>query len=318
MERQILHGLQADFYEHPFDHSALNALKGTPGLEPLVRKLNEWGIEHFLKIQYTGSNLKVTPDNFPEIYEMVREAGTVLNLSRVPDLYIQDEAGINALTAGVERPVVVLNASCIDCLSLDELFFVVGHELGHIKSGHVLYHQIGALLPILGEIVGHLTLGIGDLFSTAIQVALLNWQRMSELTADRAGLLACQNRDASISAMVKIAGLPHKFYGHFNAEDFIAQARDFKELDRSPLDKVAKILSIMGQSHPWTVLRAAEFDTWTTSGGYNRILEACGSQAKISEAEIRFCHACGSPLNGDEDFCPACGHKLTGAPAHVS
>jgi Zn-dependent protease with chaperone function len=318
MERQILHGLQADSYEHPFDHSALNALKGTPGLETLVRKVNEWGLEHFFKVQYTGSNLKVTPDNFPEVYGMVREAGTILNLPLFPDLYIQNEVGINALTTGVERPVVVLNASCIDCLSPDELFFVIGHELGHVKSGHVLYLQIGDLLPVLGEIADHITFGFGGIFSTAIEVALLNWQRMAELTADRAGLLACQNRDASISAMIKMAGLPQKFYNRFNVEDFIAQAREFKALDQHPLDKVAKILSIMGQSHPWTVLRAAEFDSWTTSGEYNRILEACGIQTKSSETDSSFCPVCGSSLTGGESFCPTCGHNLVGVAASVS
>jgi Zn-dependent protease with chaperone function len=306
MQRQVLRGLRAESYEHPFDRSALGGLKGTPGLDLLIRKLNEWGIEHFLKIQYTGSNLRITSDNVPEVYDMVREAAAILDLTTLPDLYIQNEVGINAFTTGVERPVLVLNASCIDQLSPDELFFVIGHELGHIKSGHVLYRQIGAVLTELSDFVSHFLAG-------ALEVAYLNWQRMSELTADRAGLLACQNRDASISAMIKIAGLPLKFYGRFNADDFIAQAREFQALDHNPMDRVAKVLSTMGQSHPWTVLRAAEFDSWTTSGAYDRILQTCGNRAKDSEDETRFCTCCGSRLIGDEDFCPVCGHKLVEA-----
>jgi Zn-dependent protease with chaperone function len=271
---------------------------------------SQWGVERFLKIQYTGSNLKVTRDTFPEIYDIVREAGTILDLKFLPDLYVQAGESIDALTEGVERPILVLNAACIDHLSPDELCFVIGHELGHIKSGHVLYHQIGDMLPIFGDVVSSFTLGLSGLFSNALKVALLNWQRMSELTADRAGLLACQNRDASISAMLKIAGLPRKLYDRVNVEDFIAQAREFKALDQNPLDKVAKILSIMGESHPWTVIRAAEFDAWTSSGGYNRILDAYGSQAGDSRREPRFCTACGSRLVGDEAFCSTCGEKV--------
>lgn len=312
MTKQILHGLQARFYEHPFDRAALDTLRGTPGVEKLIRKCNEWGVEHFLRIQYTGSNLRITRDAFPDIYDLICEAAKILDLADLPDIYIQEGDDINALTAGVERPVLVLNAGCIDHLSADELVFVVGHELGHIKSGHVLYHQVGDALPVIGAIVAHLTLGISDLVSTAIEAALLNWQRMSELTADRAGLLACQSRDAAVSAMVKIAGLPHKYYERFNADDFIEQAREFKELDRNPLDRIAKIFSILGEDHPWTVLRAAEFDKWTSSGEYNRLLEAYGVQGTSQENTSRFCPSCGVRLIGDESFCPSCGCKLVG------
>jgi Zn-dependent protease with chaperone function len=314
MERQKLIGLHAHFYEHPFDRSALSGLKGTPGLEVLIRKFNEYGFERFLKIQYTGSNLRINRDNFPEIYDIVQEAGSILRLSLLPDIYIQGGETINAFTAGVERPILVLNAGCIDCLSQDELFFVIGHELGHIKSEHVLYRQVGAVLPMVGDFVSHLTLGISGVVSTALEAALLNWQRMSELTADRAGLLACQNRDASISAMAKIAGLPHKLYDRFNVEDFIAQAKDFKQLDSNPLDKIAKFVSIMGQTHPWTVLRAAEFNAWTTSGEYERVVNICGSNSITEGAESQFCIFCGSGLIGDEAYCPACGAQLPARP----
>jgi hypothetical protein len=312
MERRILAGLEAHSYEHAFDRGALATLKGTPGLEHLVREINKWGIERFLKIQYTGSNVRITADNFPEVHDILREAGKILGLSLLPELYIQEGESIDSIIAGIERPILVLNAACIDHLSPDELFFLVGHELGHIKSGHVLYHQIGDVFPILGDVVSHMTLGISGLFSNAIEVALLNWQRMSDLTADRAGLLACQNRDASISAMLKIAGLPRKFYERFNVDDFIAQAREFKALDQNPLDKVAKIVSIMGESRPWTVMRAAEFDAWTASGDYNRILEAYSSKKTDQEQSLRFCSTCGGRLIGDEAFCPACGSKVAG------
>src|SRR5215203_4499682 len=122
MERQTLVGLHAQFYEHPFDRSALASLKDTPGLELIIRKFNELGIERFLRIQFTGSNLRITHDNFPEIHDMAREATMILNLPVLPDLYIQGGESINAFTAGVERPIIVLNAGCIDRLSTDELF----------------------------------------------------------------------------------------------------------------------------------------------------------------------------------------------------
>jgi Zn-dependent protease with chaperone function len=121
----------------------------------------------------------------------------------------------------------VLNAGLIDSMTPEELRFVVGHELGHIKSGHVLYYQIAMLLPVLAEVVGAATFGVGSLLSFPLEVALVRWQRMSELTADRAGLLACQDVDAATTALIKLAGLPLKFFDKVNTEDFLAQAREF-------------------------------------------------------------------------------------------
>jgi Zn-dependent protease with chaperone function len=316
MARTVLSGLQAQAYEHPFDGRALDTLRGTPGLEMAVRAFNQHGIEHFLKIQYTGSNLRVTRDNLPEIHATVAEAATVLDLTLLPEIYLQEGGAINAFTSGVEKPILVLNAGCIDHLTEDELFFVVGHELGHIKSGHVLYHQMGSVLPYMSEIFGAIP-GL-PLLSKALEVALLNWQRMSELTADRAGLLACQSRDAAISAMIKMAGLPLKYHSSINTEDFIAQAREFKGFDTNPLDRIAKILSIMGQSHPWTVMRAAEFDHWTSAGGYDRIVTARTIRTQGDQI-ARFCPQCGCRLAfGDERYCPSCGHLIDAAASIAS
>lgn len=309
MERQKLTGLRPQTYEHPSDARALNTLEGTPGLQTLVRKCNEYGIDRFLRIQYTGSNLRVNGDNFPEIYNKLCEACEILDLPKKPDLYLQANGSINAATAGIERPLVVLNSGCIDLLSDDELFFVIAHELGHIKSGHVLYHDMARCLPVIGEIVGSATLGIAGLFSTGIQLALMNWHRMSEYTADRAGLLACQDADKAISAMVKLAGLPYKFYDSINTEDFIAQAREFTAFDTSRLDWLAKAVSIMGQSHPWTVMRANEFLKWIDSGGYDQALKMPGGVPQVPELP-KYCPSCRRALKGVEVFCPGCGSKI--------
>ena len=53
MTRKIIEGLYSKEYEHPFDKKALDALEGTPGLEILVRKFNQYWTDKVLKIQYT-------------------------------------------------------------------------------------------------------------------------------------------------------------------------------------------------------------------------------------------------------------------------
>jgi peptidase M48-like protein/zinc ribbon protein len=166
-------------------------------------------------------------------------------------------------------------------------------------------------LPVIGEIVGTATFGLGDLFSAGLQIALLQWKRMSEFTADRAGLLACQDVTPAISAMMKIAGLPQKFYASINTEDFIAQARDFEALDAEKLNWLAKWLSSIGETHPWTVLRAKQFLAWTDSGEYQKVLTTQHDlPPPLPVAAARYCTQCGNPLKGEEAFCPGCGSRL--------
>jgi Zn-dependent protease with chaperone function len=87
----------------------------------------------------------------------------------------------------------------------------------------VLYYQIAMLLPVIAEAIGMATLGFGGLLSLPLEIALVRWQRMSEFTADRAGILACQDVNAAMGAMMKLAGLPSKFFAQVNTEDFIAR-----------------------------------------------------------------------------------------------
>jgi Zn-dependent protease with chaperone function len=305
MEYVRLHGLRPQSYEHPSDTKTLDALQSTSGLETLIRKCNEFGLDRLLRVQLMGSYLLATADSFPQLYRAVQEGCEILDVPKRPSVYIQP-GGLNAFTAGVQQPILVLNAGLIDSMTEEELRFVVGHELGHIKSGHVLYYQIAMLLPVLAEVIGVATLGIGSLLSFPLEVALIRWQRMSELTADRAGLLACQDVNAATTAMIKLAGLPQRFFDKVNTEDFLAQAREFESFDSDKLDWVAKILSGMGQSHPWTVMRASELLRWIDSTSYEKLL-ADPSGGRAAEPQRAFCTNCGSPATGV--FCSKCGTR---------
>lgn len=273
MERAKIHFLQIEDYEHPWDKAARNTLEEMPGFTAVITKLNEIGFDRLLRIQYTGSSLKVSKNNLPDLYEALEEACEVLAISHKPDLYLQWGFGINGFTSGVEQPIIVLNSGCIDLLSRDELLFVISHELGHIKNKHILYYQTATFLPAITQIIGNATFGIGALLTSGVQLALLNWSRMSELTADRAGLLGCQNPRVAANALVKMAGLPQQHYSEDLVENFIQQAKEFEAYDYDTLDQIAKIIGIMNQSHPWTVMRASELFKWVDSGEYDRILE---------------------------------------------
>ena len=105
----------------------------------------------------------------------------------------------------------------------------------------------------------------GSIAAAPLQYALYYWDRMSEFTADRTGLLCCQNKDAAICAFMKMAGMPIKEFNNMNYQTFIQQAIEFKQLDYNAMSKVIKFISIADASHPWTVMRAAELLNWISA-----------------------------------------------------
>jgi Zn-dependent protease with chaperone function len=314
MAPQKLTGLRPQAYEHPSDTATLNALTHTAGLDTLIRKLNSWGFERIVRVQLTGSYLRATPDTLSDLYETLTTARELIDLPLLPELYVAGSGELNAITAGVEHPLILLYSAAVEQLTPEERLFVIAHEMGHIKSGHVLYYQMAEFLPAIAQAIGSVTLGIGDLLSAGLQVALLHWQRMSEFTADRAGLLACQDLDVAMRTMMKLAGLPPRYYASINTEDFLRQAREFQAMDSDTLSKVAKWLSSMGATHPWTVMRAQQLMLWYDAGSYAEVLKAPQKiPYKLPEGVQGYCANCGWPRRGGEHFCSGCGCEIAQA-----
>ncbi len=310
MDYKILHNLAPGEYEHPDDQKALDALQTTRGIDTVVRKFHEYGIEKIFTIQITGSNIKVTPDSFPGLYATFEKALKVLNLTLPPEVYIyRSDDELQGFTTGVEHPLISISNGSIESFSEDEMLFIIGREIGHIKSKHVLYYEIGAVLPLLSDIFAGATLGLSSLISMGLQVALFNWRRMSEYTADRAGLLACQNIEAATSALSKIAGLPNTHYNSFNTDHFVRQAKKYKGFETGGYNKAIKYISLMFGDQHWTIDRANELYKWIDSGDYQSVLDR-KTEFKVIAPTVLTCYNCGSKIQKNDISCDNCGILL--------
>lgn len=295
-KKKILFGLDPKSYEHEFDKAALKAMKALPGFDTVVNFFLNWTYIKWHVIELQGSNFLVTRESCPELYDLVRDVADTLDLRPLPRFYTQWGYNINGYTTGYkEDTLLVLNSGAVDLLSEDELRYVVGHEGGHIRSAHTIYHVMAQLF---NSAIGQIPI-VGSL-ATPIYYALLYWTRMSEFTADRAGLLACQNIDAAISAIIKMSGLPQKYFDNMNKEAFIKQATEFRQSFSGFTDKAIKTLTIAGSSHPWTVLRAAELLAWYESGEYQKVFDGVSS---------RKCGVCHSQIPAGITKCPYCGNE---------
>jgi hypothetical protein len=75
--------------------------------------------------------------------------------------------------------------------------------------------------------------------------------------------------DAAKRVNMKLAGGVR--LGEMSAEAFLQQAREY-DAAGDVRDGILKFLNLLGQSHPFAVIRFAEIDRWARGGEYERIL----------------------------------------------
>lgn len=296
MTPKILIDLPATEYEHPFDKSALNKLRSLKKFDDVVKTFLDWTYVKWELVQLQGSHFQVTRDSCPELYKLARNVAKTLSVKDFPEIYTEWGYDINGYTTGYKNnTIMMLNSGAIDLLTDTQLRYVIGHEMGHIKSGHVVYHQMADMFGQLMSI-----LFLGETVLAPIQYALLYWCRMSEFTADRAGLLACQSEEEAIKAIIKMAGMPLKYFNKISNDAFIKQAEEFERLNSGVADSAIRTISIMSSSHPWTVYRAGELLKWIKSGEYQRIIDKyegvpCKYCGNIVAKNATYCHVHGGP-----------------------
>lgn len=143
-----LPGLSAEDFRHPQDAAATDTLKRIPGFDKVVTKILEYGLERLAYVENVASNLRVTPTMFGRLHKSLLWGCKILDLPE-PEMYVTMNPTPNAWTFGHTKPFITVTSGLIDLLSDEELFFVIGHELGHIKAGHVLYGTMARTLPPL-------------------------------------------------------------------------------------------------------------------------------------------------------------------------
>ena len=285
--RKILTGIAPVSWEHPADRAALQGLRAVPGFDTAVKKILAFvGGEQGVRLIFQANAVKVGPKQFPRLHSMLADVKTTLDWEKDVELYVSQTPIANAMAVGFDEPFIVIHSGTMSLLNDDEQRVVLGHELGHVMSGHALYHTILYLIVLFGFANLPFLAGLALL---PIRLALMEWYRKSELSSDRAGLLACQSREDSLRLNMKFAG-----GGDTSAMDldvYMEQAKEYAE-GGGPLDTIYKILNTLDLDHPFSSMRAAELQKWIDEGEYDKIVVDGQYTHRGAEAEDR-------PLTGD-------------------
>lgn len=298
-------------FVYPGDDEALAAMKAIPGVTQILTYLQENFTEELMFLQNNDQMIRASYHNYASLYKLLERCCDILSLP-VPELYLTTNPTMNAYTVGHRRTCVVLHSSLVEAMTLDELTFVIGHELGHIKAAHGLYRLMGDLLLRYWELLASLVPVPGlAMLRVPLLLAYWEWFRRAEFTCDRAGLLCVQDHDAAWRALAKLAGKVAGYEDEFSAEAVLRQAHAHREA-KNKLVVLIAILEALENTHPFVPARLKQIEEYMASGQYHKILsgdyerDALG----IHEGGVRVTCACGLKLNAKLSFCPECGRPV--------
>ena len=244
--RVTLTGISSRAWEHPADRGALTALRELRGFDDVVKAFFGMWNERAFRLAFLANAIRVDHRQYPRVYQRFTEAAATLDVAELPDLFVAQAPIINGQAIGMDKPFIVITTAAVEKFDDDELRALLGHEIGHVRSGHAVYKTI---MMILTKWAANLSwLPVGAIALRAIITAMFEWWRKAELSADRAGLLAGQDPAASTRLLMKLAG-----------------GGDLR-------DSFLKLGMTAYSSHPVPVARAADLRKWIDSGEYARIL----------------------------------------------
>ena len=316
--RVTLTEISSRSWEHPADRGALVALRKLKGFDTVLKALSGFVNERAIRLVFLGSAIRADEYQYPRLQRLLSEVGTTLDVAELPELYVMANPVLNAMTIGINKPIIVLNSAIVELLDEEELRFLIAHELGHAVSGHAVYQT---LLQRLLQLSGVLyAIPLGGLGVRAIMAALMEWARKAELSADRAGLLATQDPATAFRVHMKMAS-----GGHLDDLDhtaFFAQGAEYDASD-DLRDSVLKLLLVEARSHPFAVVRASELRRWVDSGAYTAVLAGdyprreTDGEAKVSEAAQEAARSYTDAFRQSQDLLGKLVHETAGVVGSV-
>ncbi len=269
LPKQLLTGLTADDFRHPFDLEATKSLRQIPGFDLLIRNFLSPVAEQFYYVNNIASSILVGKKQLPHLHQSLLDACQTLDIEP-PQLYIKQNPVPNAYTLAMrgQKPFVVLHTSLIDILTPEEIQAVIAHELGHLKCEHGVFITMANIMVLAAGLLPNW----GGMVAESLRERMLQWVRCAEFSCDRAALLATQNPQSVMSVLMKLTGGSPTLAPLLNLDAFIEQAKAYDDISVTELGNSLKAMQTNQLTHPVPVLRAREIDRWSSSQEYQLLL----------------------------------------------
>lgn len=133
-----------------------------------------------------GSSIRVTDRQLPEVAALTARLAAKIGIE-APHVFIRDDPFVPIVAVGIGPPyALVLSSQYYEHVRPGELAFLIARELGHIAAGHT---RIMSLLSATGR------------ENAVVALAFGAWLRRTEYTADRVGVLCCDDFADAVGAV---------------------------------------------------------------------------------------------------------------------
>ena len=186
-------------------------------LKDLKKTSNELDNSHLSNL--LTNSVRVDKEILPKVGEAIETVFKRIKIENNFNFFITaDNNQANAscsLMSSASRPDIILTSRLIELLSIEELQFVIGHEVAHYVYQHALYPNHN------------------NVEDRNLKLNILNLSRAAEISADRIGFLSCSSLEDALKANFKLAsGLSDKYF-NFKPSTYLDQLRELEDLGKS-------------------------------------------------------------------------------------
>jgi len=256
----VLEGLKVDDFAHADDLAAIRAMKNVEPIDKFMSWVEDKSNQMYLRMNTLGNCIRITPNGCPELYETVANVCEILDYSMMPEIYTMRSYAMDVTPEGVNQPILIIPDFVANITDKGILYFIIGRAVTRLKSGYMKFYSAANLLINVSEIL--------PAGAEAVKLPLVSWMKKSELTADRGGLLACQNFSAASRYMLCKAGMPLHMTKDVSVSEYINACR---YSDKTAT--VGKAVKSLSEKDGFINDRIVQLFTWYNGSNYGDILD---------------------------------------------
>jgi hypothetical protein len=294
----------ADF-RHPAEVDLVDTLMtGNPGIRDLIEEVKKEQAKQVDEKDrlHRLHAVEVGAAQWPAIHAAAIEAAQALGLHRQFKVFVKNHAEMEDDILGIPRHghygngfgaySILLTSGMVKALAPEELKFVIAREMGHVKANHRFYtalafkyqEKTGLLPRVYPEDKTTRKPGLGGALTFFFQSAPAP-SRISEYSADRAGLIAVRKPEVAISALARLARGDLEDAPGFDLATFLKQAGEATR-DLAVRD-VPELVSQQGYQ-PFVVSRVGELNRFALSEQFKLLVDRAMVNPFLHTVEMLF------------------------------
>ena len=248
---------------HPLEQANFAKIQSSSLISFLLNVLGDLHADLTSLAEVPDRALIVTSKNFPRLYDAYRFAHDKLELEKDYDLFCNFEYNRNAKTLGTDdNCIIVVDSSCVEDFSDEQLRALLGRELAHVKFRHVKYLTAFNLIDYFVSFFPSFIASVGAV--NALKGVLLDYLLAAQFTADRAGAFVVGDILPVIQNNLMTSGLEtadecidYELYTQVDLPE------DFNHFDRAA--KLLMTNTLRDFQIPFVIPRIRELAAWGSS-----------------------------------------------------